>query len=190
MTDDQEQMARVKDGEQSALEQLFARWESPLFAFFYRLGSPPSAIEDLAEEVLVSLYRQRGRYDVGRPFAPWLYGIARLVWKDYLRRRGREMARVAPLEAAGGLAADAPGPSELADAREAVESVRQALRQLPEAEREAFVLRHYHGLSYHEVADALDVAVGTVKWRIHEAVRRLEASLPVARDEERRRSRE
>jgi RNA polymerase sigma-70 factor (ECF subfamily) len=183
MLDDQELMARVRDGEESALEQLFARWEGALFAFFYRLGCPPSAVEDLTEEVLVSLYRQRRRYEVGRPLAPWLYGIARLVWKDYLRHRGREMRHTAPLEAAGAVPSSDLGPEGLAETREAVDAVRSGIRHLSEEQRVVFLLRHYQGLSYQEISDTLEVPLGTVKWGLHEAVRRLEEWLPVSRRE-------
>ncbi|MFQ5893531.1 MAG: RNA polymerase sigma factor, partial [Nitrospinota bacterium] len=137
-------MARVKEGEQSALEMLFARWEGPLFAFFYRLGCPPNWVEDLAGEALVVVYRRRHSYDFGRPFAPWLYGIARLVWKDHLRLRGREV-KTLPLEAASGVRARDPSPSDLAEAREEVEVVRRAIQDLPDAQKAAITLRHYHG---------------------------------------------
>ena len=70
MPDDRELMVRVKEGEQSALELLFARWEGRLFAFFYRLGAAPTRLADLTEEVLVAVYQQRHRYDSSRPFAP------------------------------------------------------------------------------------------------------------------------
>ncbi|MBI4610249.1 MAG: sigma-70 family RNA polymerase sigma factor [Candidatus Rokubacteria bacterium] len=183
MADDRELMARVRERDESALEILFTRWEGPLFAFFYRLGCPPSWVEDLTEEVLVTVYRRRQRYDLDRPFAPWLYGIARLVWKDHLRHRGREITHAVPLEAAAQLPASDLGPSATAEKVEEAEGIRRAIQQLPEEQREAFVLRHYHGLSYEEIAEALQVPLGTVKWRIHEAVRRLEASLVVSRRE-------
>ncbi|MBI4562179.1 MAG: RNA polymerase sigma factor [Candidatus Rokubacteria bacterium] len=181
MPDDRELMARVREGEQSALELLFARWEGPLFGFFYRLGCPPSSVEDLTEEVLVSVYRRRHRYDLDRPFAPWLFGIARLVWKDFLRHRGRELARAGPLEVAKELPSPLHDPSELAEIREESGAVRRAIEELPDEQRAAFVLRHYHSLSYEEVAQALQVPLGTVKWRLHEAVRRLETALVDAR---------
>jgi RNA polymerase sigma-70 factor (ECF subfamily) len=181
--DDRELMARVKEGEQSALELLFARWEGPLFAFFYRLGCPPSLVEDLTEEALVTVYRQRHRYDLDRAFAPWLYGIARLVWKDYLRHRGREISRTVPLDAANGVPASELGPSDMAEVRQEVEAVRRAIEQLPEEQKAAFILRHYQGLSYEEIAEALQVPLGTIKWRIHESMRRLEASLVSSRRE-------
>ncbi|MBI2555208.1 MAG: sigma-70 family RNA polymerase sigma factor [Candidatus Rokubacteria bacterium] len=178
-------MARVREGEQSALELLFARWEGPLFGFFYRLGCPPSSVEDLTEEVLVSVYRRRHRYDLDRPLAPWLFGVARLVWKDFLRHRGRELAQATPLEVAKELPSPMHDPSELAEIREESEAVRRAIEELPEEQKAeqkaAFVLRHYHSLSYEEVAQALQCPLGTVKWRIDEAVRRLETALVDAR---------
>ncbi len=176
MPDDRELMARVKEGEQTALELLFARWEGRVFAFFYRLGGPPDRLGDLAEEVLVSVYRQRHRYDPNRAFAPWLYGIARLVWKDHLRRRRREEPHCALLEFARSSARE-PGPAEVAEGREEVAVLRQAIEQLPGEQRIIFVLRHFEGLAYEEIAEALQVPLGTVKWRLHEAVRRLEIAL-------------
>jgi len=180
VVDDQILMARVQEGEQTALEQLFARWEAPLFAFFYRLGCPPGAVEDLVEEVLVSVYRQRRRYDTGRPFAPWVYGIARLVWKEHQRRRGREGCHLAPLEAAQEMASDDRTPLHAAEAREEADAVRAAIQRLPEEQRVTVLLRHYHGLRYDEIAEALQVPLGTVKWRIHDALRRLQGWLAVA----------
>ncbi|HXG01888.1 MAG TPA: RNA polymerase sigma factor [Candidatus Binatia bacterium] len=173
-------MTRVREGEQSALELLFARWEAPLFAFFYRLGCPPGSVEDLTEEVLVAIYRHRHRYDPARPFPPWLYGIARLVWRDYLRHRRREISRTALLEAAEDVRAPEPDPSESAQSRETAHAILQAVEQLPDELRLTFTLRHYQGLSYADIAEALRLPLGTVKWRIHEAVRRLRGSRAAA----------
>jgi RNA polymerase sigma-70 factor (ECF subfamily) len=183
MPDDRELMARVREGEQSALELLFARWEAPLFAFFYRVGCPPSSMEDLTEEVLVRIYRHRQRYDPGRPFVPWLYGIVRLVWRDYLRHRRREISHTAPLETVERMRAPDPDPSETTQVREATEAVRQAIEHLPDEQRVVFTLRHCEGLSYEDIAEALHVPLGTVKWRIHEAVRRLAAWRAASRRE-------
>jgi RNA polymerase sigma-70 factor (ECF subfamily) len=182
MPDDAELMARVQAGEQSALEILFARWEAPVFQYFYRLGCPPSAIGDLTEEVLVLVYRRRHHYDPARPFPPWLFGIARLVWKDYLRHRGREIGRSVPVEEVELVDPD-PGPLGAVEADEAVERFRHAVERLPDEQRMTFLLRHYHGLSYEEVAEALGVPLGTVKWRLHEAVQRLREALALGRRE-------
>ena len=183
--DDRDLMARVREGERSALETLFARWEGPLVAFFYRLGCPGAVIQELTEEVLVLVYRRRQRYDLSRPFAPWVYGIARLVWKNYLRSRAREINAAVPLAAAEDLPSEEADPLDSADTRETLRSVRAAVQDLPEDLREVFVLRHYHGLQYKEIAEALGAPIGTVKWRLHEAVRRLEASIAHLRRHER-----
>lgn len=173
-------MARVKEGEQTALELLLARWESPVFRFFYRLGCPPDRIQDLTEETLVAVYRQRHSYDLGRPFAPWLFGIARLVWKDHRRQLGRERSHTVLLSAVRDMAASDRSPAELAEAREEAEVVRRAIECLPEDQRAALILRHYQGLSYEEISQALQAPLGTVKWWIHEAVRHLESSLKLS----------
>jgi RNA polymerase sigma-70 factor (ECF subfamily) len=174
MPDDPELMARVTAGEQSALELLFARWEGPLFAYFHRLGCHPSWTEDLVEETLVTVYRRRDRYDPSRPFAPWLYGIARLVWKDHLRHRGRDLYGAASLVDVEGAPADEPDALRAAQRWEEAEVVRSAIQGLSMEQREAFILRHYHGLSYDEIAKVVEAPLGTVKWRIHEAMRRLQ----------------
>jgi RNA polymerase sigma-70 factor (ECF subfamily) len=177
MVTDGELMARMAAGEQSAVELLFVRWEGRLFAYFHRLGCHPSWVEDLVEETLVTLYRRRTRYDPARPFPPWLYGIARLVWKDHLRHRGRDLygaTSLAEVEEAPAPDLDALGTAERHE-EEAL--VRRAIQRLPVEQREAFILRHYHGLSYDEIARVVGAPLGTIKWRIHEAVRRLEAAL-------------
>lgn len=182
MATDAELMARLAAGEQSAVELLFARWEGLLFGYFHRLGCHPNWLEDLVEEALLALYRRRQRYDPARPFPPWLYGIARLVWKDHLRHRGRDLYGAAVLEE--GEEAPAPGPDALgaAERHEEVELIRSAIQRLPADQREAFILRHYHGLSYKEITRVVDAPLGTVKWRIHEAVHRLEAHFAHVRE--------
>jgi RNA polymerase sigma-70 factor (ECF subfamily) len=179
-TSDGELMERVAAGEQSALELLFGRWEGRVFEYFYRLGCPLTAVADLTEEVLVLVYRRRHHYDPARPFPPWLFGVARLVWKDYLRHRGREFRRSLPLEEVEWLPAPDVDPAGAVEADETLGRLRRAVERLPEEQRMTFLLRHYHGLSYEEVAAALGVPLGTVKWRLHDAVRRLREALTLS----------
>lgn len=177
-------MVRVQQGEQSALELLFARWEGPLFAYFHRVGCHPSWVEDLVEETLVTLHRRRQRYDPAQPLPPWLYGIARLVWKDHLRHRGRDLYNAASLEDIESAPAPDPDALRTAERQEDADMVRAGIQGLPAQQREAFILRHYHGLSYDDIAKAVAAPLGTIKWRIHEAMRRLELYLTQRRVKE------
>lgn len=182
MVDDRELMARVRAGEHAALEALFSRWEAPIFEFFCRLGCPLWAVGDLTEEVLVLVYRRSDRYDASRPLSPWLFGIARLVWRDYRRRRGREVGRTVPVEDVEGFPG-AADPAGVAEGHQAVEQLRRAVSDLPEEQQMTFLLRHFHGLSYEEVAQVLGIPLGTVKWRLHDTMQRLKRSLAAHRKE-------
>jgi RNA polymerase sigma-70 factor (ECF subfamily) len=177
VSDDGELMAKVQQGDQAALEMLFTRWERPLFAYFYRLGTHPNWVEDLVEETLVTLYRQRTRFDVTRPFAPWLYGVARIVWKDHHRHQGRTVSAGVSLDEAEGVVATEPDALDVAEREEERERIRAGVETLSAEQRETFILRHYHGLSYEEIAGVVGAPLGTVKWRILEAVLRLARAL-------------
>lgn len=168
-------MARVAEGDWDALETLLARVETPLFAFLYRLGCRPDLIEDLVQEVMIRLYEYRHRYDPARPFRPWLFGIAVFVWKNARRRRGREQARLESWATTAELTGSSSDPHDRAQALEEAERVRQAVQGLPETERLPLLLRHYHGLSYAEIQQALEIPLGTVKTRIHTAVQKVGA---------------
>lgn len=178
-------MARVARGEWGALEALLGRYEAALFGFFHRLGGAPASCEDLVQSVMIRLYEARHGYDASRPFLPWLYGIAWNVWNDYRRRRGRESSRLVPIESiedAPSLTAD---PLERSQEVEEAELVRWALQRLPEDQQLTLILRRYQGLTYQEIAETLGVPLGTVKWRIHEAMQKLKEWLP-ARERRRR----
>jgi RNA polymerase sigma-70 factor (ECF subfamily) len=179
MRQDDDLMVRVQQGDWDALATLLGRQEGPLFAFFHRLGCDPNSIEDLVQEVMIRIYEGRQRYDPARPFSPWLYGIARHVWKDHLRRQGRLWAFFRAVESVEDLASPVADPLERRQAGEEVERVRRALQRLPEEQRVTLILRHYHGLTYEEIAEALGLPLGTVKWRIHDAMRKLAQWLAV-----------
>lgn len=180
MEEDEQLMALVAGGDWTALERLLVRHEAPLLGFFFRVGCDPSAVADLAQTVMVRLYEGRHRYDPGRPFAPWLYGIARNVWIDHRRRAARN--RVDPMgDALDGMPSSTPDPAERLEQLEEADWVRRAVQRLPEDQRLALVLRHWQGLTYGEIAETLGVPLGTVKWRLHDAMRKLGEWLAIER---------
>jgi RNA polymerase sigma-70 factor (ECF subfamily) len=118
------------------------------------------------------VYASISTYSPARPFRPWLYTIAKhLAWKK-LRQRERESW--VSLDESPKLNEVIPDPSESPAAawsrQEAGEKIRQAVEALPEEQKRVFILHHYHGLSYEEIAVRSGCPVGTVKSRMHYAL--------------------
>ena len=159
-------MLAAAKGDDAAFEKIVLRHQKPLLNFFCRLGVPISDAEDLAQQTFVRLHRYRASYERTAKFTTYLYLLARQVRVDEVRRRVRAErtrdafhAEVAYRES---LPDDAP-PLCLQD----------ALDQLDEPHREVVVLGMLRDLPYQEVAEILGVPVGTVKSRMHHALRKL-----------------
>ena len=176
---DEQLMRAVMAGDQEALAALVTRHHAPLLGYLYRLvGGDRQLSEDLVQETLLHVLRQR-TYQTGRPFKPWLYMIATNLARDYfksaaVRQRGRSGDEE---EALLHMYDSAPGPEECALAAEQGSEVRVALAQLSEDYRVVVLLRFYQGFSLQEIAETLQIPLGTVKSRLSVAVHRLRAML-------------
>ncbi len=171
-------MQRVAAGDVRAFTPLVERVLPRLLAYFRRLGADASFAEDCAQEVLLRVYRHRSRYRAKARFVTYLFHIARNHWIDvYRHRRARPAALSADAPADG---ADAPGlaadlrappadPGERAERRELRAALDDAVGALGEEHREVFVLAQVEGLRYQEIAQILQIPVGTVKSRMHAA---------------------
>lgn len=142
------------------------------YNFAYQLAGNDADARDLVQEAAVRAYENMARYDAARPFDTWLLTILRNVFVDW-RRRARLRA-TEPLDAGpgeGGLAEYLSGPdldpAESALRGESAADVQRALSALPEHYRAAVVLSDMEGLRYDDIAEVLDVPVGTVRSRIH-----------------------
>jgi RNA polymerase sigma-70 factor (ECF subfamily) len=170
---DEQLLAAVLAGEMEALAILVARYQVPLTGYLDRLVGPDWALaQDLAQETFVRVLRQqtcRGN----RPFRPWLYAIATNLARDYFKSAAVQRAVRLDAEFASRLADWAAGPEEHALAAERAADVAEALRCLGAEYRAALALRFYNGLSLQEIADTLEVPLGTVKSRLSVGLRRL-----------------
>jgi RNA polymerase sigma-70 factor (ECF subfamily) len=173
----QDLLARCKIQDRAAFAELFQQYHARVYRNAFLMTQRAEAADDITQLVFVELFSAFRRYDLARPFLPWLYRIVHNVGVDYLKRdrRGADM----PLPAADSareslLGPDpAPGPAEQAEQREAQRALWQALGRLPVAQRAALVLRYYQGLNEAEMAAALNCRKGTVKSRLHRALRAL-----------------
>jgi RNA polymerase sigma-70 factor (ECF subfamily) len=142
-----------------------------LYGTAYRMTRNAHDAEDLVQETCLRAFRAFDRYTPGTNIRAWLYTILHRVRTDALRRAGRQ-----PHTAE--LADDGPAvpPAQDALAR-GQEDVERALQRVPEAFREAVLLRDVEDLSYREIAQALGIPIGTVMSRIHRGREALRAAL-------------
>ncbi len=123
---------------------------------------------DATQETLVKILRNLGSYDPGRSFTTWAFGIARNTCIDEHRRRARRS-----WDEPGDLLDPAPSPIALALETERSKMLLGALEELPEMYREILVLYHFEHLKYHEIAEVLEIPIGTVMNRIFRARKKL-----------------
>jgi RNA polymerase sigma-70 factor (ECF subfamily) len=164
-------MIRVRQGDEAALGLLLDRYRAPLHGFLWRRTDGPS-VEDLFQETWLRVVRARDRFDPRRRFSTWLYQIANNLCRDRYRRRAVEERALAVERAR--LEAAKPTGDGAAPAGMALDMERR-LRSLPERLREVLILRYYQDLGEAEIAQALRIPRGTVKSRLHAALRALRA---------------
>jgi RNA polymerase sigma-70 factor, ECF subfamily len=165
---DGELIARVGDGDASAFDLLYRRYSRPVFALALRRLGDRGRAEDAVQETFTSIWRSAGSYRLERgPGAPWLYAVARNAIVDRRRTLGAPPAEA--VEEASGEA----GPDERAESSWTAWRVHRALAELPEQERRLIELAYWGGLSQSEIAEFLDIPLGTVKTRTRSALSRL-----------------
>lgn len=174
-------MDRYAQGEEAAFPALYTGLQLKLRPFLIRLTGAPSVADDLLQETFMRIHRARGSFEPGAAVVPWAYAIARNAWLDHMRSvkaRGGATADVvpdsSPPEPVAGPEADA---EQLVIARETASIVEAVLARLPAAQREAFVLLRYEGLSVGEAAEILGSTASAVKLRAFRAYQALRESL-------------
>lgn len=137
--------------------------------------------EDVAQDAFLALYRHLGQVP-SSAFRPWLYRVARNLCLDILRRRKFRLRLFRDVERDDDRQMSAPDPSsdrpdQIAESHEAHAAIEEAIQQLPQRFREAFVLCELEGLSYEDAAAALDCPVKTVSTRLFRARQRFRTAL-------------
>jgi RNA polymerase sigma-70 factor, ECF subfamily len=166
---------RVQRGERSAFDVLVLRYQHKVLKLVLRYIRDPMEAEDIAQEAFIKAFRAIGSFRGDSAFYTWIYRIAINTAKNALvsRKRRPVDASVDVHDAEGGALeerlTDGETPEHLALTDEIQRTVNRAMGELPEDLREAIVLREIDGLSYEEIASAMDCPVGTVRSRIFRA---------------------
>lgn len=167
---DNELMLRVRDGDVVKLGILFERYNVKLYNFLVRLTNRPDVSEDLVQDVFLRIMRYGHSFRGEAPFTVWMYQLARNAATDHFRKWRRET----PLpESAHETPDKDPLPAESLEQKERAELIKKALALLPVEKREVLILSRYQDLKYEEIGEILGCPIGTVKAKVHRALKEL-----------------
>lgn len=166
---DQITLERAKRGDNSASQRLVEHYQGAVWALLSRVLTPQgrqSQVADLAQECFLRVFSALPRFQVAgsAKLSTWILTIASRLAIDELRRRPLHLSMATDMDSS----ADA-SPLELVDRRQLQQSVRHAIAQLEPEYRVALALRVFHDMSYGEIAQALEIEMGTVKSRLARA---------------------
>ena len=172
---DQELVERVQQGEKGAFDILVRRYEHKLVNVIGRYIRDPSEVFDVAQEAFIKAYRALPNFRGDSAFYTWLYRVAINTAKNHLAAQARRPpgddieADMAEQMDMGSPLKEYATPENLALEREIAHTIQRALDQLPEDLRTAITLRELEGLTYEEIAQAMECPIGTVRSRIFRA---------------------
>jgi RNA polymerase sigma-70 factor (ECF subfamily) len=176
-------VTQARSGDADAFRTLVDRHSRALFRLAFRMTGNQQDAEDVVQESLMRAYRQLASFDDRASFGTWLYRIATNCSLDLVRARKRRNERFSPAEAddtedqVAALPGAEPSPERMALSSEVRERVAQAMDELSDVERAAFVLRHYEGMHIEEVSRVLECHPGAAKHSVFRAVQKLRRAL-------------
>ena len=181
---DEALMLQIQAGDLRSFDILVKRWEKRLLNYCYRMVNDMALAEDLPQEVFLRIYRSAKTYRPTAQFSTWMYRIATNLCLDTLakQQRRKEMPIDTYLESESEgfdeRLIDPSNPPHAVVIRKETESrVRSALACLPEDQRIVVIMRHYHDLKFHEIAEILERPISTVKSRMAAGMERLSRML-------------
>jgi RNA polymerase sigma-70 factor (ECF subfamily) len=163
---DEEDIAAFLRGEELGFRRLLERYQEPVLGLLQRMTRDRQAAEDLFQEVFLKVFRQVAGLRDRTRFRVWLFRVAIHQARRFFERR----KVVADVDVEGEAIAHAQDAVEQSDL---LGRVRSAVDRLPERQREVVVLRAYQGLSYEEIADALDVTAENARANFYQAMKKL-----------------
>ncbi|MCD4825499.1 MAG: sigma-70 family RNA polymerase sigma factor [Phycisphaerae bacterium] len=178
---DAQLMQRHLDGDAGAFAALVRRYKQPLYGYLVRFTGDATLAEDVFQETFLKVYQAAGSFDLSRKFRPWLYTVATNKARDALRKKNRH--RETPLDAPIGgddgqdtsyaklMPSNIPSPDEISVNLETRQAVQTMVNQMPDNLREVLAMSYLKELPHKEIAKILSIPVGTVKSRLHAAVR-------------------
>ena len=174
---DKDVVERARTGRESAFRELIRRYERPVFSVIYRMVRDRELAEDLAQDTFIKVLNALDKYDPSYKFSSWIFKIAHNTTIDHLRKKeldtlsldGSPHARTAEqAEATSFTPADTGlDPARYTESQQIGSEIELAIGELRPQYREAILLWHVEGRPYDEIAEIMDLPLGTVKTYIH-----------------------
>ena len=181
--EEREWMALVQNGDKQALRKLYDRFNKILFGMIYKILRNKEESEDLLQEIFVKIWNKADQFDPSRGSAySFIATLARNRAIDRTRSRAFKNRRkddyvINDYEYSFNLSTENPNPEEKIEITERAVGVRKALAQLNEKERQVLYISYFEGLSQTEIADKIDIPLGTVKYRMRQGMIKLREML-------------
>jgi RNA polymerase sigma-70 factor, ECF subfamily len=176
---DHDLVLAARSGKEKAYRELLDRYQRPVFSLIYRMVRDRELAEDLAQETFVKVFNNIGSYNPEYKFSSWIFKIASNLSIDTLRKKqpvtvsldgSRNASSPDEIESTRiTIASEDENPEELLEAKQLGQQIESAIAELRVEYRTAVVLRHVEGRSYEEIAEIMEVPLGTVKTYIHRA---------------------
>jgi RNA polymerase sigma-70 factor (ECF subfamily) len=181
---DEALVARSKNGDADAFEELVSLYERKIYTVAYRIMGNHEDANDLAQEAFLRAFQSIGNFRGEASFLTWMCRIVTNLCRDELRKKYRTQIESLDEEITLGegevkkqVASSEPGPAELYEKKELQEKIQELINTLSPEFRLALVLRDIQGFTYEEIAEQLECSLGTVKSRINRARKYLKDKL-------------
>jgi RNA polymerase sigma factor (sigma-70 family) len=168
---DENLMQAVRDGDVTKLGLLFDRHHRALFDFFARMTGSGAVADDLVQDVFFRMLKYRGTFRDESRFKGWMFHIARNARFDYYKKHKAET--LMPEDGAENVESRTPSPGRELEQEEQTALLEQALFKLDAEKREVLVLSRYQDMKYDQIAELMECEVGTIKTRVHRALKEL-----------------
>jgi len=168
---DSELMIDLCKGDEEAFSEVIRRFQAPIYSMLIRMLGNEEDAQEMLQLTFCRVYRYRDKFDTDRKLVNWIFTIASNLAKKEWRRRSRWVN--VPLEHANLTSSGKTAPHYNAGRVELRASIEEAVDRLPLHYREPFILREQEQMSYEDIAEILNIRLGTVKSRINRARSRL-----------------
>ena len=171
---------RMQDGDLDAFEEFFNTYKRPVYATALAITRDPFLAEEILQDCFVKAYRVRERLDPARSPLPWLQRVTINLCYSRISRRKALAEPITSLIT--NLVVDLTArPDQIVESREVLEMLQRGIDALPPKQQTAVILYYLHGYSLAEAAEIADCNLGTMKSRLHYALKALRLHLPVER---------